>query len=400
MTATHRIAFVSRSYYPDDPRLARQAAVLREEGCDVHVVCLRRPGTNEPASDSIDGVTVTRLGGTRHRAGKARYVAEYGSFFAGAAAELVREHSRRRFALVQVANPPDALLGCALPVRLRGARLVLDIHDLSPELYASKFGRDRRWPFGAHVMRVLERGATAAADHVLVAGELFREALIGRGLSPDRVTSIPNGPDERLFPAGRRTGRDPEQIVYHGSLFDRYGFSLALDALPAIHAACPGVRVDVWGDGPELEPLRARAAREFGGGAVVFHGPAPLDEIPARVGSGACGLSTLRSDCFTELAFPTKVAEYAQLGVPVAASRTRALTEVFPDDALAYYEPGDAGGLARAVVSLLADPQAAERQAERAGEAVTALLWSLHAPRYARVILTLARDRRRARSSK
>lgn len=392
-----RVAFVSRSYFPDDPRLARQAGVLRDEGCDVHVVCLRRPGSAEPAFDRVDGVTITRLGGTRRRAGRVRYVLEYGTFFLGAAAALAREHARRRFALVQVANPPDALLGCALPLRLAGAAVVLDIHDLSPELYASKFGRNGSWPLGARVMRVLESGATAAANHVLVAGDLFRDALIARGLAPGRVTSIPNGPDERIFHAGVRTTRRPEQIVYHGSLFDRYGFSLALDALPAIHAACPGIRLDVWGEGPELEPLRARAAREFERGAVVFHGPAPLNEIPERVAGGACGLSTLRSDCFTELAFPTKVAEYAQLGVPVAASRTSALARAFPDDALAYFRPGDADALARTVVGLLRDPVAAEHQAERARLAVAGLLWSRHAPRYASVVLSLASASRASR---
>ena len=94
----------------------------------------------------VDGVEVTRLGGTRKRAGKVRYLVEYGSFFADAGATLVREHRRRPLPLVQVANPPDALFFCALPLRALGAALVLDIHDLSPELYASKFAGGTSWP--------------------------------------------------------------------------------------------------------------------------------------------------------------------------------------------------------------------------------------------------------------
>jgi glycosyltransferase involved in cell wall biosynthesis len=387
---TPRIAFVSRSYYPDDPRLARQAAALSEAGCGVHVVCLRRPGSNERHADDVDGVAVTRLGGTRRRAGKARYVVEYASFFLGAAAVLAREHARRAFALVQVANPPDALLGAALPVRLRGARLVLDIHDLSPELYASKFGAGGSFPLGARVMLVLERAAVVLADHVLVAGNTFRSALVARGVPPARVTSIPNGPDERLFEPTLRRDRDPGKLVYHGSLFDRYDFGLALDAFPAIREQRPEVRLEVWGEGPELAPLRARAAGMATDGAIRFHGQAPLRAIPGLVANAACGLSTLRSDCFTDLAFPTKVAEYAQLGVPVAATRTRALAETFPDDAIAFFPPSDPHGLARTVIALLSDPQRAERQAARARAAVERLLWSRHASRYAALILGLA----------
>ncbi len=69
MNGEPRIAFVSRSYYPDDPRLQRQARALVAEGASVHVVCLRRPGTAEPATEPVGGVGVTRLGGSRKRAG-------------------------------------------------------------------------------------------------------------------------------------------------------------------------------------------------------------------------------------------------------------------------------------------------------------------------------------------
>lgn len=390
----HRIAIVSRSYYPDDPRLARQTSALVEHGFQVEVICLRRPGTRERSLDVVEGVVICRVGGTRRRGSRLRYLLEYGTFLWSAAAILAREHARHPFSLVQVANPPDALVACALPERLAGAALVLDIHDLSPELYASKFTRAGEWPLGASALQTVERLATASAHHVLVAGALFRRRLIERGLPPARVTSIPNGPDERLFDPQLRQRPEPAQIVYHGSLFDRYEFSLALDAMPAIRARCRGVRLDIWGDGPELEPLRERAERERLDDAVSFHGAAPLREIPGLISNAACGLSTLRSDWFTELAFPTKVAEYAQLGVPVAASRTRALTHAFPDDALAFYPPGDAQGLTRAVVGLLEQPRRAEQQASRARAAVVSLLWSRHAERYVALIRDVISRRR------
>jgi glycosyltransferase involved in cell wall biosynthesis len=389
-----RIALVSRSYFPDDPRLLRQASALSAHGADVAVICLRRPGSREPARERIAGVVVRRVGGTRRRGSRLRYLVEYGTFVGATAAMLAREHLRHPFSLVQVANPPDPLVACGLPQRLAGAALVLDIHDLSPELYASKFAKGDEWPLGATALALGERLATHCAHHVIVAGELFRSRLVERGLSASRVTSIPNGPDERLFDPKLRTNPLAEQLVYHGSLFDRYDFALALDALPAIRARRRDVRLDVWGDGPELETLRARGVQEFTSDVVRFHGYAALDEIPSLIANAACGLSTLRSDQFTELAFPTKVAEYAQLGVPVAASRTRALSRVFPDDAIAFYPPGDAGGLARAVIALLERPDLALAQTTRARDVVASLLWSRHSERYVSLISDLVSDRR------
>ena len=358
------------------------------------VICLRRPESSEPAHEDLDGVVVRRAGGTRRRGSRLRYLVEYGTFIGVAASILALEHLRRPFSLVQVANPPDPLVVCGLPQRLAGAALVLDIHDLSPELYASKFAEPDEWPLGASALVFAERLAASCAHHVIVAGEPFRHRLIERGLSAARVTSIPNGPDERLFHPRIRTARDEGQLVYHGSLFDRYDVGLALDALPAIRNRREDVRLDVWGDGPELEVLRARGEAEFPSGVANFHGYAALDEIPSLIANAACGVSTLRSDRFTELAFPTKVAELAQLGVPVAASRTRALTQVFPEDAIAFYPAGDADGLAGAVIGLLEQPQLAAAQASRAHEAVASILWSRHAERYVSLVSSLVSVRR------
>ena len=389
-----RVVFVSRSYYPDDPRLARQASALIAAGYRVDVICLHRPGSKEPAREQVDDVGVLRLGGSRARGTRARYVVEYAGFAAGAATALLRERRLERIALVQIANPPDALVVCALPVRVGGAAVVLDIHDLSPELYASKFGGSDPWPPGARLLAGVERLSTRFADHVLVAGELFRERLIERGLEPARVMSIPNGPDERIFRTEFRTERRSEKVVYHGSLFDRYGVRLALQALPLVREAFPDVRVEVWGDGPELEPLRAEAVALNLQSSITFHGAVPLRSIPALIADAGCGLSTLRSDVFTELAFPTKVAEYAQLGVPVAATRTRALARVFSDDAVAYSPPGDAHAFAQSVITLLRDPERAHAQAERARRAVSSILWSRHVDAYVDTIERTLQDRR------
>jgi hypothetical protein len=46
----------------------------------------------------------------------------------------------RKFDLVHVPHIPDFLIFSAWPAKRRGARLILDIHDIAPEFFASKFG--------------------------------------------------------------------------------------------------------------------------------------------------------------------------------------------------------------------------------------------------------------------
>jgi glycosyltransferase involved in cell wall biosynthesis len=390
-TPLRRVALVMRNY-ADTPRLERMAHALAERGTDVLLVCLRRDG-DEPDVEHGEGITIVRLGRGKRRGSRLRYAAEYGGFAASALAVVQREAARRRFDLVQVVSPPDALLASALPARLGGAALVLDVYDLSPELYASKFaGGGPDWPFGSRVLSGIERAATTASRHVLCAGEEFRSALMRRGVPPWRITSIPNSPDERELDASLRNDVDRFQLAYCGSLFDRYGLATAVKAMPAVAAAVPDVRLDVWGEGPDLESLRSLSARLGVADRVHFRGMAPHKDVPRLIANAACGVSTLRSDIFTELAFPAKLWEYATLGVPIAASRTAPVTRVFGEDAISFFPPGDSTTFGDRVIRLLRDPAAAERQAAAARKATEPWLWSRWKGRYVALVEHLARS--------
>ena len=63
---------------------------------------------------------------------------EYLTFFCLAFFHLARPSSR--YDVVHVHNLPDFLVFAALVPRLRGASIVLDLHDLMPEFFMSRFG--------------------------------------------------------------------------------------------------------------------------------------------------------------------------------------------------------------------------------------------------------------------
>ena len=383
-----RVALVTRAY-ADTPRLERMAGALAEHGAEVLVVCLRRDD-HERAVEHDGSLKLVRLRRAKRRGSRLRYAAEYGEFLASALSVVRREAARRPFDLVQVGSPPDVLLACALPARLFGAKLVLDVYDLSPELYASKFAHGRSWPPGSYLLAALERAAVASSCHVLCAGEGFRTALLARGVSPLRVTSIPNSPDERELDSTLRHHVVPGQLAYCGSLFDRYGLATAVQAMPDVADAVPEAHLDVWGEGPDLERLRTLSARLGMDGRVRFLGVAPHRDVPRLISNAACGISTLRSDCFTELAFPAKLFEYATLGVPIAASRTTPVTRVFSEDAVSFFAPEDFRSYASAVIRLLLDPEAARRQAEAARAEAAPWLWSRWKGRYVALVEHLA----------
>ena len=145
MTA-RRVAIVVHAVFPGDPRVRRQSDALIEAGYEVDIICLRQPGEE---ADERDGPRrIVRLPVNRTFIGFAGHLAEYLAFTAMAGWGLAREHRRRRYDLVQVATVPDFLAFAALPEKLAGVPLVLDLHEDMPEFFRDRFAAPLLRPRG------------------------------------------------------------------------------------------------------------------------------------------------------------------------------------------------------------------------------------------------------------
>ena len=180
-----RILILRQGYYPDDPRVRREVEALAARGHAVDLVCLRGPG--QPARETLAGARVYRLPLARRRAGRLRYLWDYLAFFVAASLAVGLLSARRRYPLVQVNSLPDFLVWAAWPARLTGARVLLDLHELMPELFASKYatGMDHPLP------RLLGRIETAAirwSDASLAVSQPCLERYLARGAPAERFT--------------------------------------------------------------------------------------------------------------------------------------------------------------------------------------------------------------------
>ena len=132
------VLMIVHSYYEEDPRVRREAESLVKAGRPVVVLGLRQP--DGPETSEVAGVRVHHLDVQRHQgAGLGVYLREYVSFLARAMWRSVRLHRRERFALVQVHSLPDFLVVAALPLRLAGVPVLLDLHEAMPEFFRSRF---------------------------------------------------------------------------------------------------------------------------------------------------------------------------------------------------------------------------------------------------------------------
>ena len=132
-----RICHVAYAYFPADPRVRREVDALRGAGYDVEVICLR--GENEASVETVHGTRITRIPLRARRGGRIRYAFQYALFFILSSVELLRLHRLRTFQVVHVHSLPDFQVFCSLPLKMRGVRVILDLHEALPEIVAARF---------------------------------------------------------------------------------------------------------------------------------------------------------------------------------------------------------------------------------------------------------------------
>jgi glycosyltransferase involved in cell wall biosynthesis len=389
---------IVHSYYEEDPRVRREAEALVARGRPVDVISLRQPDDERDAV--LNGVRVTRLGVQRHQgAGLSVYLREYVSFLVRAGWAATTAQRRRRYAVVQVHSLPDFLVFAALPLKLVGVTVILDLHEAMPEFFKTRFPNVRS-PFVRRALLLQERLSIAFADRVLSVNELMADRLLGLGVDQDKLTIVPNSPNLDLFdPAAhpQRTFRQdgPLRIVYTGALTPTYELDVALDAIGRLAATRPDldIRLELYGRGDSEDVLRAQAAELGIADRVTFNGRIPIEAVPAAVAAADIGIAPTRLDEFTAVSLSTKVFEYAAMGKSVVASRLPLVERTFAADAVLTYPSGDASALAAAMARLADEPLEREARIAKTAARVRELGWAAEADRYSELIDRLAGDR-------
>jgi glycosyltransferase involved in cell wall biosynthesis len=370
------------SEYESDPRVRRQAEALAARGDEVTVVALNAPG--RPAVDTVDGVRVVHLPTRKYRGSSASaYLSLYGGFGARATAWLARRP--RAFDVLQAHSMPEALVFAGVAQRLFRVPLLLDVHDLTSKLFASKFAARPRL---LAAVRASERAAMGFATEVLTVHEPYADMLRARTRRP--VSVVMNCPDERLFAAREPRGWDPAGEVvfsYHGLIAPRHGLVNTVEALAEVRRELPGARLQVRGSGDGLDELHARVA-ELGMADQVSLPDRlyPVSEIVHELDRVHIGLVPSQLDPWTDDVLPTKLLEYAQLGIPVITFRNPVIERYFPEDAVRYVDPASPENLRVAMLDLARDPARALMQAKRAAEVMRQLRWSQQKLAYFEVI--------------
>ena len=349
-----KVCIVRHNYYPDEPRVRRDAESLIEHGYEVDVICLRKKGQKK--RECINNVNVYRLAMEHHRKGIMRYIYEYSVFTAMVSCLIGWLFLRRRYRVIEVVSMPEFLILATLFPKLLGTRVILHIFDFTSVTFAQAFKVSRNHVI-AKLLTVISKLCYTLADHIIVCEYLGQELLWTKGVRKSKITVVLNVPDENVFTSKSYSANVIGQqgyfyLITHGSILERYGVQTLIRAVPLLIDNIPELRIMVVGDG-EYRPQLEELAQSLGISEYIhFTGFVPFEEIPSLINQAAIGVVS----CLTPM-LPNKLFEYLASGTPTVAAKTRAISTFLDDKSVALYEPDDEQGLANCVLDLYRNPQ-------------------------------------------
>ena len=384
---TMHVCMLVYSFYESDNRVRRYAEALARRGDRVDVIALQ--SGSGPKVEIINNVRLFRIQRrTRDETGPFSYLFRLLRFFFRSMFFLAIKEIKDHYDVVHVHSVPDFEVFAAWLSKVRGAKLILDIHDLVPEFYASKFRADRNSP-GVRLLLLIERVSARFADHVIAANHLWRDRLLARSVIEGKCTVFLNYPDRLIFFRRGKTRADGKFIMlYPGTLNYHQGLDLALRALARIKVQVPQAELHIYGrdQGGNLAKLAKGLGLEE---KVRFHDLVTLPEIAPIMENADLGIVPKRTDGFGNEAFSTKVFEFMALGVPVVVSNSAIDQYYFTDHVVEFFKGNDDVSLAESMLKLIQDKAKREALVKSANDFIKAYDWDLRKTEYFELLDTL-----------
>jgi glycosyltransferase involved in cell wall biosynthesis len=293
----------------------------------------------------------------------------------------ILEHARAESAaLIHAASNSYNALSALTAARELGIPAIYEVRGLYEEVRRSKnpaHAQTKQYAFASH----LETLAANEADHVIAITDGLKDTLVGRGVSADSITVVPNGVDTQRFrplprdeDLARRYGLEDKIVIgYLGSLNWYEGHELLFEAFATLHERHPDVRLLVVGSGARLATLQRLRTRLGLEDEILMPGSVPFEEIESYYSIVDIAPVTRLSSPVTESVSPLKPFEAMAMGKTVVSSDVAIMTEIVDDGRTGLlFRKGDADSLVETLERLVVDPDLRDRLGAQAREWVVA----------------------------
>jgi glycosyltransferase involved in cell wall biosynthesis len=387
-----RVCMVAYTHYRTDSRVRREAEALVDQNNLVDFICLEDEVKENP--EYYDGVRLIKIPVPRYRGSNALfYIFSYLQFFILASCRLMRLQLKNSYQIIQVHTMPDFMVFVGILPKIMGAKIILDVHDLMPELFQSKFGYTEKHLL-IRFITWIERLSVGFADRAIAVHQPHLDALCAHGNDPEKFSVLLNLPDGKVFSNGRSNPANNTdfELVYHGTISQRHGLEVAIRAVASLNGRLNGLKLKVYGDGDDVPRLLSLVKELDLQESVDFsNGMIPLSDLVSQIRHASVGIVPIYYDGFTKYMLPVKLLEYIRLHIPVICSRTETIEAYFDETMVMYCRPGDVSDLSEKIEYLYRNPGRCEELVVNADRFNQEFSWERQKHTYCELINQLAK---------
>jgi glycosyltransferase involved in cell wall biosynthesis len=209
---------------------------------------------------------------------------------------------------------------------------------------------------GFRSIKPMIRYALNGADHLISVCKALKDEMVSLGAPENKVTVIPNGIDkDRFYPDERQKSRrelgissSARMILSVGSLIERKGFHVLLDAMPQIIQRTGNVNLFVVGEGPYRSILERQIVRLGLAERVFLVGERPNQEL----GTWYCAADVFCLASSRE-GWANVIMESLACGTPVVATNVWGAPEIITDGSIGSLVERSPQPIAEALINAL-----------------------------------------------
>jgi len=382
---------ISQSPYPFDPRVRRQAEKLASAGFEVDILCL--PLEDEPETEKF-GERITAYRVLKKNTGQEsikKYLWVSATFFISGFLKLQKLNRIRKYRLIQIHNMPEVHVFTTVLQKMKGIPVLLDIHDLTPELLTSKWNN-----LFSRVVKPLtiffEKISCRFSDHIITVTEGCKEILANRSTTADKITLILNTANTSTFPLFKerifKNISKHAKLLYHGTVAERFGLHIIIDAMPLVLQRIPDSVLHVYGkyDADYKLFLEQKISELKLENNVFLEGARTHEELYEIMKDSDIEVVPYLNNEYMNLSLSTKVFECAASGLPIIATRLKTLGETFDNKAVKYVNDGDPVDFSDKIVEMCSNPFEREQMVLNAYNAITRISGDVMEERYLNLV--------------
>jgi glycosyltransferase involved in cell wall biosynthesis/peptidoglycan/xylan/chitin deacetylase (PgdA/CDA1 family) len=344
--------------FPEDTRVLLEALALHDVGYEVTVIC--PTGNSRKKFEWVRGIRVYRYPEPSEPSGVLGYLFEFGYSMTVAGILATWCSIRHGFDAIHIHCPPDMNVLVGIPFRWIGKKLVIDLHDLSPELFAAKRNKPSRGVLHKALV-FFERLACQSASALIATNETQRDVQLTRGgARPDLCYVVRNGPNKQ-FTTGvqpKTNLKRPGEILvgFVGAIGTQDTVENFVYVIDKIRQRRSDIKGIIIGGGPAFEYVRDVARELTLGDWMTFTGPIEFSQVPSHIAAFDICVTPDSSNPYNDSCTTIKTMEYMALERPTVAFDTKENRRTAGQSAL-YAQNNDLDQFAALIEKLADDPQ-------------------------------------------